>query len=59
MVEEYDAFCKDFRRTVHENQDQGNLDLGELCLYSICVCYGHRFAYLVSWDPFADIEPVH
>lgn len=29
MVEEYDTFCKDFRRCVHENQDQGNLDLGE------------------------------
>lgn len=28
MVEEYDSFCKDFRKAVHENQDQGNLDLG-------------------------------
>jgi len=33
MVEEYDTFCKDFRRCVHENQDQGNLDLGECHSY--------------------------
>ena len=29
MVEEYDSFCKGFRKAVHENQDQGNLDLGD------------------------------
>ena len=33
MVEEYDTFCKDFRRCVYENQDQGNLDLGECHTY--------------------------
>ena len=29
MMDDYEAFCKAFRRSVHENQDQGNLDLGE------------------------------
>ncbi|KAL3145829.1 hypothetical protein ABBQ38_015202 [Trebouxia sp. C0009 RCD-2024] len=41
MVEEYDTFCKQFRKAVHENQDQGNLDLDnigqgsplEMCYY--------------------------
>ncbi len=35
MVEEYDSFCKDFRRCVHENQDQGNLDLGEHLVHNM------------------------
>lgn len=30
MMEEYEAFCKAFRRSVHENHDQGSLDLGRL-----------------------------
>ena len=29
MMDEYDTFCKAFRRSVHEHHDQGSLDLGK------------------------------
>ena len=44
MVEEYDSFCKDFRKAVHENQDQGNLDLGN-CARTYLTAWMHRTAY--------------
>lgn len=38
MVEEYDSFCKTFRKAVHENQDQGNLDLGNNAQSYLTAC---------------------
>ena len=36
MMDEYEGFCKAFKRSVHEHQDQGNLDLGELTAVPSC-----------------------
>ena len=47
MVDDYDAFCKEFRKSVHENQDQGNLDLGEHAsckqMHRTAVALGYHF----------------
>ncbi|KAL0036922.1 hypothetical protein WJX77_005063 [Trebouxia sp. C0004] len=56
MVEEYDTFCKDFRRCVHENQDQGNLDLdniGQESALEMCYYLGklQEEHYLLSKPP--------
>lgn len=53
MVEEYDSFCKQFRKAVHENQDQGNLDLGKYMPYCLDACCTPLYLpvglYLTMW----------
>ena len=55
MVDEYDSFCKGIRRTVHENQDQGNLDLGTKHLHAmtyVCLAYTSEAGFSKACDFF-------
>lgn len=47
-MDEYEAFCKAFKRSVHEHQDQGNLDLGELTACNRLKLF--PILYVVCWQ---------